>query len=102
MGIFHLLGDLEIIGCAHIESTLFSVSHLYKNNIKNSDKIVTPPIPQNVFGSCCHDLGHGANIRMQGHGEKMVAEHCRIRQHMKKILVDERVQGMRFWTLQAL
>ncbi len=53
--------------------------------------------------SCCHDLGHGANIRMQGHREKMIAEHCRIRQHMKKVLMDERVQNMRiFDTLGSL
>ncbi len=29
-GRFHLLGDLEMIGCAHIEFALFSVSHLYQ------------------------------------------------------------------------
>ncbi len=40
---------------------------------------------------------------MQGHGEKMIAEHCRIRQHMKKVLMDERVQHMRvFDTLGSL
>jgi hypothetical protein len=40
---------------------------------------------------------------MQGHGEKMIAEHCRIRQHMKKVLMDERVQNMRiFDTLGSL
>ncbi len=102
-GRYHILGDLEVMGFAHIESALFPVSHLYKNIIKNNDKIFTPPIPRNVFGSCCHDLGHGANIRMQGHGEKMIAEHCRIRQHMKKVLMDERVQNMRiFDTLGSL
>jgi hypothetical protein len=102
-GRYHILGDLEVMGFAHIESALFPVSHLYRNTIKNSDKIFTPPIPRNVFGSCCHDLGHGANIRMQGHGEKMIAEHCRIRQHMKKVLMDERVQNMRiFDTLGSL
>jgi hypothetical protein len=91
------------MGFVHIESALFPVSHLYKNIIRNNDKIFTPPIPHNVFGSCCHDLGHGANIRMQGHGEKMIAEHCRIRQHMKKVLMDERVQNMRiFDTLGSL
>jgi hypothetical protein len=29
-GQHHLLGDLEVMGSAHIESALFSVSHLYK------------------------------------------------------------------------
>ena len=94
-GHYHLLGDLEVMGTPHIESALFSVSHLYKHNIKSSDKIFTPPIPRNVFGSCCHDLSHGANIRRQGHGEKMLSEHCRVRQNMKSILVGERVSNMR-------
>ena len=26
---YHLLGDLEVMGSPHIESALFSVSHLY-------------------------------------------------------------------------
>jgi hypothetical protein len=72
-GHYHLLGDLEVMGSSHIESALFSVSHLYKQYIKSNDKIFLPPIPRNVFGSCCFDLGHGANIRRQGHGEKMLS-----------------------------
>jgi hypothetical protein len=64
-GHWHLLGDLEVMGCSHFESALNPVSHLYKQYIKSSCKIFTPPIPRFVFGSCCADLGHGANIRHQ-------------------------------------
>jgi hypothetical protein len=60
-GHYHIPGDLEVMGFVHIESALFSVSHLYKHNIKFSDKFLTLPILRNVFGRCCHDLGHGAN-----------------------------------------
>jgi hypothetical protein len=94
-GHHHLLGDLEVMGSSHIESALFPVSHLYKQYIKSGDKIFLPPVPRNVFGSCCADLGHGANIRMQGHGERMLSEHCRIRQSLKRILMSERVPSMR-------
>jgi hypothetical protein len=82
----HLLGDLEVMGSSHIESAFFSVSHLYKQYIKSNDKIFLPPIPCNVFGSCCFDLGHG---------EKMLSEHCRIRQSMKSTLLGYRVSRMR-------
>jgi hypothetical protein len=94
-GHYHLLGDLEVMGSSHIESAFFSVSHLYKQYIKSNDKLFLPPIPRNVFGSCCFDLGHGANIRRQGHGEKMLSEHCRIRQSMKSTLLGDRVSNMR-------
>jgi hypothetical protein len=83
------------MGCSLIESALNPVSHLYKQYIKSNCKIFTPPIPRFVFGSCCADLGHGANIRHQGHREKMLSEHCRVRQTLKGILVGERVQNMR-------
>jgi hypothetical protein len=94
-GHWHLLGDLEVMGCSHVESALNPVSHLYKQYIKSNFKIFTPPIPRFVFGSCCADLGHGANIRHQGHREKMLSEHCRVRQTLKGILVGERVHNMR-------
>jgi hypothetical protein len=94
-GHYHLLGDLEVMGNTHIESALFPVSHLYKQLIKSNDKIFAPPIPRNVFGSCCFDLGHGANIRRQGHGEKMLSEYSRVRQGMKSTLLGDRVSNMR-------
>jgi hypothetical protein len=51
--------------------------------------VFTPPIPKFVFGSCCRDHSHGPNIRMGGHSEKMLCEHCRIRNSLNGILAKE-------------
>jgi len=68
-----IICDFFLAFLNHDDYGRFSVSHLYKQYIKSNDKIFLPPIPRNVFGSCCFDLGHGANIRRQGHGEKMLS-----------------------------
>ncbi len=46
-------------------------------------------------GAGCFDLGHGANIRMQGNGEKFLSEHSRVRQSMMRTLLRDRVSNMR-------
>jgi hypothetical protein len=94
-GHWHFLSYFEVMGSSYVESPLFSVSHLYKQNIRSCGKIFLPPIPRKVFGSCHYDLGHGANARMPGHGGKMLSEHCRVGQNLKGTLVGERVMNMR-------
>jgi hypothetical protein len=79
----------------HVEQALSPVEHLYKNFLKLNCKIFNPSIPRYLFGSCCLDLAHGPNIRMRGHGEKMVGEHCRIRNNPKSILLKDGVRNMR-------
>ncbi len=94
-GSFHLMGELEMMQHEHVEQALSSIEHLYKTWLKTSCKIFNPPIPRYLFGSCCHDLAHGRNIRMGGHGEKMSGEHCRIRNNLKGILLKDGVRNMR-------
>ncbi len=63
--------------------------------VKATARFSTPPIPRYLFGSCCLNLAHGSNIRMGGHGEKMVGEHCRIRNNLKSILLKDGIRNMR-------
>ncbi len=79
----------------YVEQALSPIEHLYKNLLKSNCKIFNPPIPRNLFGSCCFDLAHGTNIRMGGHGEKMLGEHCRIRNDLKSTLLKDGVRNMR-------
>ena len=79
----------------HVELALSPIEHLYKNLLRSNCKLFNPPIPRYLFGSCCIDLAHGANIRMGGHGEKMLGEHCRIRNHLKSILLKDGIRNMR-------
>ena len=94
-GGFHLLGELEMMQQEHVEQALSPIEHLYKNLLKSNCKIFNPPIPRYLFGSCCLDLAHGSNILMGGHGEKMVGEHCRIRNNLKSILLKDGIRNMR-------
>ena len=94
-GGFHLLGELEMMQHEHVEQALSPIEHLYKNLLKSNCKIFNPPNPRYLFGSCCLDLAHGSNIRMGGHGEKMLGEHCRIRNHLKSILLKDGIRNMR-------
>jgi len=94
-GGFHLLGELEMMQHDHIEQALSPIEHLYKNLLKSNCKIFNPPIPRYLFGSCCFDLAHGTNIRMGGHGEKMLGEHCRIRNDLKSTLLKDGIRNMR-------
>ncbi len=79
----------------HVEQALSPIEHLYKTLLKTNCKLFNPPIPRFLFGSCCLDLTHGSNIRMGGHGEKMVGEHCRIRNNLKSILLKNGIRNMR-------
>jgi len=94
-GSFHLLGELEMMQHDHLEQALSPIEHLYKNLLKLNCKLFTPPIPRYIFGSCCLDLAHGPNIRMGGHGERMIGEHCRIRQDLKHTLLKDGIRNMR-------
>jgi hypothetical protein len=94
-GSFHLMGELEMMQQEHVEQALSPVEHLYKNLLKLNCKLFTPPIPRYIFGSCCLDLAHGPNVRMGGHGERMIGEHCRIRQELKNILLKDGIRNMR-------
>ncbi len=89
------MGELEMMQHKHIEQALSLIEHLYKTWLKSSCKIFNPLIPRNLFGGCCLDLAHGPNIRMGGHGEKMVGEHCHIRNNLKSILLKGGVRNMR-------
>jgi hypothetical protein len=89
------LGELEMMQHNHIEKALSPIEHLYKNLLKSNCKIFNPPIPRYLFGSCCFDLAHGTNIRMGGHGEKMLGEHCRIRNDLKSTLLKDGIRNMR-------
>ncbi len=79
----------------HVELALSPIEHLYKNLLRSNCKLFNPPIPRYLFGSCCPDLSHGSNIRMGGHGEKMLGEHCRIRNNLKSILLKDGIRNMR-------
>jgi hypothetical protein len=94
-GSHHLLGNLKMMEGSHIEQALSPVSHLFKNILKSKQKIFIPPIPRFVCGSCCKELDHGPNIRSSGHGERMLGEHCRIRNTLKESLIRGGVQNMR-------
>jgi hypothetical protein len=94
-GSFHLLGELDMMQQDHVELALSPIEHLYNNLLKSNCKLFNPPIPRFLFGSCCPDLAHGSNIRMGGHGEKMLGEHCRIRNNLKSILLKDGIRNMR-------
>jgi hypothetical protein len=94
-GSFHLLGELEMMQQEHVELALSPIEHLYKNLLRSNCKLFNPPIPRFLFGSCCPDLAHGSNIRMGGHSEKMLGEHCRIRNNLKSILLKDGIRNMR-------
>ncbi len=79
----------------NIEQALFPCEHLYKNWLRSCCLVFTPPIPRFVFGSCCRDLSHGSNITMGGHSEKMLGEHCSIRNSLKGILAKEGLPNTR-------
>jgi hypothetical protein len=42
-----------------------------------------------------YSYSHGTNIRMGGHGEKMLGEHCRIRNEIKSTLLKDGIRNMR-------
>jgi len=94
-GSWHLLGEVRVMNQDQVEKTLSNMEHFYKHDHSAARKIFCPPLPRYVFGGCCGDLGHGQNIRSQGHAEKMVTEFVRVRQNIKSVLVRSQVQNMR-------
>jgi len=94
-GSWHVLGEVRVMSQEQVEKTLSNMEPFYKHDYSAAKKIFCPPIPRYVYGGCCGDLGHGPNIRSQGHSEKMVSELVRVRQNIKSVLIRTQVQNMR-------
>ncbi len=71
--------------------------------MKLNCRLFTHPIPRYIFGSCCLDLAHGPTVSMGGHAERMIGEHCCIRQELKYILLKDGIRNKRVLdTLETL
>jgi len=61
-GKHHLLGDLEIVQEGPFKVLVSKLMDIFALN-KNAIKIILPPLPRYVTGSCCDDVGHANNSR---------------------------------------
>ena len=61
-------------------------------SIKNHLKIVIPPIPRYIFGSCCNDTSHAPNIASPTHITTSLTEHIRQRSTIIRKLHDHKTQ----------
>ena len=61
-------------------------------SIKNHLKIVLPPIPPYVFGSCCNDTSHAPNVSSPTHITTSLTEHIRQRSTIIRKLHDHKTQ----------
>ena len=61
-------------------------------SIKNHLKIVLPPIPRYVFGSCCNDTSHAPNVSSPTHITTSLTEHIRQRSTIIRKLHDHKTQ----------
>ena len=93
-GGWHMLGDVTWASDKELGEQVDGLGVVF-TAIKDLKKVVLPPIPRYMFGSCCGDTVHAANTGTQEHAEKTLSEHNRIRNSIKHKLVSKGTQHYR-------
>ena len=63
--------------------------------LKDTKKVLIPPIPRFVFGGCCASKHHAPNTTAPDHPVKMLTEHIRQRRTITKALVNSKASHFR-------
>ena len=74
---WHMLGEVVATPDTFLSEQVGSLGGVLAS-IKNHSKIMLPPIPRYVFGSCCNDISHAPNIASPNHltdGAHQTKEH---------------------------
>ena len=90
-GGWHMLGEVVATPDAFLMDQVGSLGGMLAS-IKNHLKIVFPPIPCYVFGSCCNDTSHAPNVSSPTHITSSLTEHIRQRSTIIRKLHDHKTQ----------
>jgi len=93
-GKHHLLGDVETVQEGVLKGLIAKLGGVFSLH-KECPKIILPPIPRYIRGSCCEDIGHGNNARDKKGAEDLCAKVANLRKVLKESLVKTTLSG--FW-----
>ena len=85
-GKHHLLGDLAIVSEGTFKGAVGKILEILAMH-KDTSKIVLPPIPRYLRGSCCDAVEHGNNTRDPTGVSDVVARLSNLRKTLKEVLV---------------
>ena len=92
-GKHHLLGDLAIVSEGTFKGAVGKILEILSIH-KDTSKIVLPPIPRYLKGSCCEAAEHGGNTRDPSGFPGVVAKLGNLRKILKEVLVKSTLKGV--------
>jgi hypothetical protein len=95
---YHMEGDIATCNEDIYRRIIKSLSPILLS-AQNADKIIMPPLPRYIFGACCSNPFHGANVREEEHAEQMAHGVTKLRGILKKECTAMGVKN--FWVLDS-
>jgi len=93
-GGYHLIGDVTVCTDGIFSKQIDTVLPLLEA-VPGPVKIVVPPQPRYLFGSCCKDATHCTNVTQPDHASKLLGATIHLREVLKKKLVGKTAAN--FW-----
>jgi hypothetical protein len=96
---WHYAGRITVCPESNFKQILTALTPIFMSAQDNL-KVILPPMPRYISGSCCANLSHGTNVGEEGYGIEILDKLTGLRGLMKKNLKDIGLKN--FWLLDGI